>query len=408
MHRAGHEALVVGIADWPDDATSPVCLMVDDLTDGWIDRDGSGAPRGRNDWGAGMDVAGSSFRALTDGLLSEFPEVRVTFFVPVARVEDVRPARFRCEFRPVDQRPEFASFLRALDADPRFECAYHGKEHGRPGPTGADYVPEFELHGSVPEALSALRAGEQIWKGVFGASPAGGKYPAYARGRHGDDAVDLARYAWWCRRWDRGLAASDDPAAFQPRFFGENDVVDVPSTLHGGLMTPPSLRGTGPRGLAYYGIVRLRARVWLDAQLDALLARRAVVSVQEHITSSRPDGLSQTPNLYDDRATLRRVFRRLRDRHVWHATCGEIAAYYRTRERTRIQVRSGSSFEVRRDGSSSPAAPLSLVLNGRELPDTFVLRGAGSDTPVRVSRRPGPFTSVTQPVALEPGTYQLG
>jgi hypothetical protein len=45
----------------------------------------------------------------------------------------------------------------------------------------------------------------------------------------------------------------------------------------------------------------------LDSQLDALLATRAVITVQEHVTSSRPDGDVQTPNVYDDARTLRRI-----------------------------------------------------------------------------------------------------
>jgi len=407
MHRSQHEGLVVRVADWPNDATSPVCLMIDDLTDGWIDRDGSGLPLGRNDWGAGMDARGSSFRFLTDGLLSAYPEIRTTFFLPVARVEDVRPARFPCTFRPIDERPEFVRFLRTVDADPRFECAYHGKEHGIPGPTATDYVAEFEQHGSVSDALSALRAGEQIWRGVFGTSPSGGKYPAYARGAHGDAAVDLARFAWWCRRWDRDLAVAEDPAAFHPRLFGESGVVDVPSTVDGGLMTLPSLRTLGPRGWVYYGRVLLRSGQWLDAQLDALLARRAVITIQQHITSSRPDAPSQTPNIYDGGRTLHRIFRHLRRQRVWHATCGEIAAYFRTRERTRVVVLSDERFVVRCEEGAEPVAPLSLILNGLRLPDRFVLMGPRGEIRVRVVHRIGRWTNVTEPIALESGRYDI-
>jgi hypothetical protein len=132
--------------------------MVDDLTDGWIDEDGSGRPLGRNDWGAGLDAPGSSFRFLQDHGLASFPEVRTTFFIPVDRTEDVRPSRFPFEFRPIDRRPEFARFLRAVEQDPRFECAFHGTQHGLPGATTADYTPEFELHARLTEiARSAAR-----------------------------------------------------------------------------------------------------------------------------------------------------------------------------------------------------------------------------------------------------------
>lgn len=406
MPRA-EQAVAVRIAEWPNDAQAAACLMIDDLTDGWIDEAGSGVPLGRNDWGAGLDAPGSAFRFLSDGILGEFPEIRTTFFVPVDRLEDIRPARVRFEFRPIDRRPEFVRFLRDLDADPRFELAYHGKEHGLPGATPADYVPEFESYDSVAEAVSALRAGEQIWKGVFDRSPEGGKYPAYGRGAHGDAAIDVAGFAWWCRRWDRDLATDADPAAFRPRMFGERGVVDVPSTLHGGFMTPPKLREVGPKFVPWVTLMRLRAHRWLDAQIDALLASRSVISVQEHISPSRPDGLTQTPNLFDDTRTLRHVFRRLREHAIWHASCGEIAAYFRARELTRVQVRSEQVFEVRRDSDDGPWAPLSLILNGRDFGDGVALRGPRGTLLAPVSRRPGACTAVTEPLALEAGRYQI-
>ena len=399
--------VVFALAAWPDEAEAPVCLMIDDLTDGWIDADGSGRPLGRNDWGAGLDLPGGSFHFLEQRILADFPEVRTTFFVPVARVEDVRPAARPSHFTPIDRRPEFAHFLRRLDADPRFECAYHGKEHGHPGPTAASYVAEFDAFGSLPEALSALRAGEQIWKSVFGRKPGGGKYPAYAKGTFGDIAVDLSGYAWWCRRWDRGVADAGAPAAFQPRFFGEHDVVDVPSTVHGGMLSLPPLSKITLRGLPGWGGVRLLGRGWLNDELDALLAQRGVVSVQEHITSSRPDGDVQTPNVYDDAKTLRHLFRRLRKRRVWHATCGEIAAYWRSRELTTLRARGHASFEVVRPRGEAPFAPLSLVLNGSVLPDVLPLRGPGGEFEARVSHRFGERTCVTSPLPLEAGLYEL-
>jgi len=407
MHRAVEPPFVAGIAPWPDDAESPVCLMIDDFTDGWIDEDGSGRPLGRNDWGAGLDAPGSSFRFLADGLLSEFPEIRTTFFVPVARVEDVRPPRFPLAFRPIDERPEFVAFLRRLDADPRFELAYHGKEHGRPGPSASDYLPEFELYGSVAEAVSALRAGEQIWKGALGRRPEGGKYPAYATGLHGDEAVDVAGYTWWCRQWDAGLASGDDPVLGAPRFFGPSGVVDLPSTVNGGALTLPPLIRTPRHQLEDWIGMRLLGRRRLDAQLDRLLAARAVISVQEHITSSRPDGDTQRPNLYDDVASLRHVFARLRTRRVWHATCGEIVAYFRSREATRVRALSGGRLEVQRTPGEPSHAPLSLILRGPRLADAFALHGPEGAVAVRVSRRVGD-TCVTAPVRLAAGVHRLG
>jgi hypothetical protein len=185
-------------------------------------------------------------------------------------------------------------------------------------------------------------------------------------------------------------------------------VVDVPSTVDGGLMTLSSLDPTQRlRSVVYYARVLLRSGAWLDEQLDALLARRAVITVQEHITSSRPDARVQTPNIYDDARTLNRIFRHLRRHPVWHATCGEIAAYFRTRERTRVSVLSDERFLVSREEGAGPVAPLSLVLNGLHPREGFVLRGPKGEIRARVVRRPGALTSVTESIALDPGVYEI-
>jgi hypothetical protein len=352
-----------------------------------------------------MAEPGSSFRHLLDGVLAEFPETHATFFVPVDRLPDVAPALHPATFLPIDRRPEFARFVRELDADPRFECAFHGTLHGLPGPTAAAYVPEFELHAELQALLGALREGARIWKDVFGAPPAGGKYPAYARGVHGDGAIEIAGFTWWCRRWDRGLGEPADPVAFQPRWFGERGVVDVPSTFHGGFLTLPPLSAVRPGGVPMVVLTRVRGRAWLDAQIDALLAHRAPITIQEHITSSRADGGRQTPNVYDDVRTLRAIFGRLRRERVWHATCGEIARYFRTRERSRVRAIDEREFVVECDGE--PAAPLSLVVSGAALPDVFLLRGPTGSQAVRVASRNGALGCVLAPVALPAGRYRL-
>lgn len=92
---------------------------------------------------------------------------------------------------------------------------------------------------------------------------------------------------------------------------------------------------------------------------------------------------------------------------MWHATCGEIAAYFRTRESTRVHVHGDRAFEVRRPAAEGPWAPLSLALSGCALPDGFALRGPRGDLAARVSRRTGAHGCVLAPIALEPGSYEI-
>lgn len=380
--------------------------MVDDLTDGWIDRDGTGRPTGPNDWGHALDGLGSAVAFLRDGLLREHPEVRTTFFVPVARVEDVRPASYATVFRPIDERPEFADFLRRLQADPRFECAYHGLEHGRPGPEAADYEPEFGGYRSQEEAAAGLEAGRAVWRRVFGQDPEGGKYPAYTSGPHGDAAVDAAGFSWWCRRFD-GSGALDDALGCSSRWFGARGVLDVPSTVHGGALSQPPLPSWRPKAVASRAILTVLARVRLRARLDALLAGRHVITVQEHITWTRPDSARQTPNLRDDVPTLRAIFGALRSRDVWHATCGDIARYIEARERTEVRAQGGSALLVEHRGRQvAPCVSLALLAPGVEARTVALSGPGGAQIEVAVARRRGD-SLITEPASLAPGIWQV-
>jgi hypothetical protein len=379
--------------------------MVDDLTDGWIDAEGTGRPLGGNDWGAGCDAPGSAFAWLRDELMARFPELKVSFFVPVDRAVDVDPPHFPSRFEAIDRRPAFREFLQRLDADPRCELAYHGKEHGRGGARHADYVPEFAGYRSVDEAVEGLERGKAIWRAVLGRDPEGGKFPAYEPGAVGDAAVERAGFLWWCRRWDRGAAAGETPGSFPPRFFGERGVVDLPSTLHGGLLTRPPLRSFRPRRLAGAGLQIWRSRSLLQRQLAALLEGGDVVSVQEHITWSRPDRDRQTPNVFDDVPTLSRIYGALRGRPVWHATCGEIARYFEARERSTLRPAPGG-FELRYGGRQAEPVALSLVVRGR-FGDAVRLRGPGGELMAPVARRLADGAVATEALPLRSGSYAL-
>jgi hypothetical protein len=390
-------------ARWAWGAQSPVVLMVDDLTDGWIAVQGGRRPVGPDDWGAACAKRGSSFAFLRDSVLDRFPNARVTFFVPVSRLQDVDPSAHLLEYRPIHTRPEFAAFLRSIDSDPRFECAYHGTVHGAPGPRARDYVPEFETFESLESGLVRTRTGLHIWREVFGKPPPGGKFPAYRAGRYGDAIVSQCGFDWWCRSWDRGDRPSAD-AAFHPTGGLDSSVVDIPSTLHGGLLTFPNMAEVGAR--KWLGYMRMNAHRFptLRAQLRGLLRTRSVISIQEHITWTRPDHQRQTPNLWDDAPTLRYVLAYLETRNVWHATCSEIARYWRDWHTTGVRGLGPREFEL---SAPSDAVELSLEIEGLDGQRSHVrlrTRDRVLDLQLkRVSAR----RHATEPAKLSPGLYRV-
>jgi hypothetical protein len=312
--------LVVEKATWLHDARSPVMLMIDDLTNAWHHSSGGSQWEPGGDWGAGHDRPDSAVRFLDDQLLQPFPEARVTFFAvagPIASYTHHQPFSYAAA---LDADEASSRFFRTVAADPRFELAYHGHNHGTPGERTERFLQEWQGFPSAEAAIAQTRKGLNTFSRAIGAVPQGGKYGGWEYNEFADDAVDACGFLWWCRDWmPRDIAGRIPDAYYEPQFFGRNLVVALPSTVHG--------------------------HAWDSRQIDLLLAQRQAIAIEEHIAPIRPDGLIQTPNIVDDIDDLRRLYTYLRGKEVWHATGTEIASYVIARERSIL-------YDIRRDGFS--------------------------------------------------------
>ncbi|MBN1505122.1 MAG: hypothetical protein JW952_08690, partial [Candidatus Eisenbacteria bacterium] len=307
-------------AKWLHNADSPVMLMVDDFTNVWVDVNGNGRIEAEEDWGHALDSPGSVFEFLTEKLLADCPRARVTFFSPMARAPFASKHKFAAHFGPINEDERTAAFFRKVHSDPRFEVAYHGLTHGVPGTRTEDFVQEWAAYKSLEEALETIRKGKKIYFEVFGEEPAGGKYCGYEGNSFSDESIDRSAFLWWCRRWDRGEARPGDVQRFDVRYFGQHHVLDVPSTVFGAMFNRPW--GVAGRLRGRKAIVKSGAD-----ELDQLLRHRLVISIQEHISPARPDGRRQTPNIFDDRESLKLIFDYLADKNVWYCTGTELAEY---------------------------------------------------------------------------------
>ena len=317
--------LVIEKAEWLNGALSPVMLMVDDLANAWHNRHGGERWEPGGDWGGGLQKPGSALCFLEEGLLREFPEVKVTFFTvagPLAGFTRHQPFSFAASLDELDESREF---FRSLAADPRFELAYHGFDHGTPGARAEDFVQEWRGFRSREAAVVQTKRGLEIFSRATGALPRGGKYGGWDYNHFSDDAVNDCGFFWWCRDWTpRDVAGRIPNDYYEPQFFGSNLVVSLPSTVHG--------------------------HFWDRRQIDLLLARRQIISVAEHIAPLRPDGLVQTPNIVDDIADLRSLFGYLRGKNVWYATGSQIASYVVARERSIVYDITLEGFSLRYEG----------------------------------------------------------
>jgi len=317
--------LVVDKAAWLNDARSPVMLMVDDLTNAWHNRSSGDRWEPGGDWGGGHDGSGSAVSWLEEGLLRSYPEARVTFFTVAGPISAYTRDQPFSHAVALDADDESRRFFAALTADPRFELAYHGYDHGTPGERTENFIQEWRGFASHEAAVAQTRKGLDAFERATGGVPRGGKYGGWEYNGFADGAVDDSGFLWWCRDWmPRDVAGRIADTYYQPQFFGRNLVVALPSTVHG--------------------------HFWDQRQIDLLLARRQVIAIEEHIAPVRPDGLIQTPNIVDDLDDLRRLYQYLRGTNVWHATGTEIASYVIARERSLVHDVTCDGFSIRYEG----------------------------------------------------------
>jgi len=323
----------------------------------WVDINGNGEIDLEEDWGYAKNGRNSSFKFLNEVILKDFPNVKTTFFVPVgSRSGMIENAKIKSISKMINCDEGTKAFFRSVNNDERFEIAYHGTTHGEVGKTSNDFKQEWELFKSVDEAVKTINTGKEIYKDVFGDYPKGGKYCGYATNEFSDESIEKTDFLWWSRYYNKGLFVDENceigGSDFNPitnldiKIFGNNKVVDIPSTLNGGLFTnifsvnKKSLKGTAKIILRNY-LLKKKLN-----EINFLLENNLVISIQEHISPARDDLRRQTPNIFDDRESLKYIFNYLKNRHVWYSTGTELAEYYILRNSIKLMEVKDSGFYI--------------------------------------------------------------
>jgi hypothetical protein len=347
--------MAVEICKWFNNADSPVLFMVDDLANVWVDTNCNGKLDLGEDWGYWKNADNSSFRYLNEVVLKDFPEIKTTFFVPVGkRVGMIKNSSIPSISERIDCDEETKTFFRDIHQNPKFEIAYHGTTHGQVGNTNLDFIQEWELFNSLEEAVQTIEYGKKIYENAIGVMPKGGKYCGYASNEISDTSIDHTNFLWWCRYWNRGVEEEIVPAFtgkdrnpltnYDIKFFGKNNVIDIPSTVNGALLTGvfnsnfKSIKGIAKRILKSYLISKKLT------QIEYLLKNKLIISIQEHIAPSRDDGRRQSPNIFDDTKSLIKMFEYLNTKNVWYCTGTELAEYVSLRNNISIASVDKKSF----------------------------------------------------------------
>ena len=370
----------IEICKWHNNAASPVLFMIDDLANVWVDTNGNGEVDLEEDWGYGKDSEKSSFKYLKEVILKDFPNVKVTFFTPVGiRAGMIEKTSIKSVSKRINCDEETKEFFRDIHNNPRFEIAYHGTTHGRAGKTNNDFMQEWELYKSLEEANRTINYGKGIYKEVFGEYPKGGKYCGYISNTISDSSIDVAGFLWWCRycnldtknaiekgHFNRFFHGDDSCSItnFDIKKFGSNKVIDIPSTIDGGMfngifnINTKTLKGIVKKILKRY-LIRKKVK-----KLQFFIRNNLVISIQEHISPARDDGRRQKPNIFDDRESLKFIFNFLKDKNLWYCTGSELAEYVILRDSVKIISRMGKIFSLE-SNIEKPEKEITLKINDR-------------------------------------------
>lgn len=347
----------ISICKWYNNADSPVLFLIDDFANVWVDTNGNGKIDLEEDWGYGKDGENSSFRFLNDIILKDFKSIKTTFFVPVGvRIGMIENPQIKFVSKMINCDEKTKAFFKNINDNSKYEIAYHGTTHGRVGKTRNDFKQEWEIFKNLDEAIETINKGKEVYKEVFGYNPEGGKYCGYETNEFSDESIDKTGFIWWCRFYNKGLIDDKDcnigGSDFNPltnldvKTFGNSGVVDIPSTLNGGLLTGVF----NPNKKTLKGIAKVVLKNYLIkkkiSEINFLLENKLVISIQEHISPSRDDGRRQTPNIFDDRESLKYIFNYLKYKNVWYCTGTELAEYYLTRNKINIKQITKNEFEI--------------------------------------------------------------
>ena len=328
---------------WKNNADSPVLFLIDDLANKWVDINNDGKIEPEGDWGyAGFDKNGV-FHFLEREILSINFKIKTTFFVPIGeRADVVDNSEIKSISELINTTNKSKDFFKTLHKNERFEIAYHGTTHGVPGKAAKDFIQEWLSYKSLDEALATINKGKEVYKDAIGVYPNGGKYCGYISNKFSDESIDKSDFNWWCRYYNRaaidGCNESEfcgrdknPSSSFNVKFFGLNKVVDIPTTISGSLLNFVFRPDKSIKGILKKILKSLIIR-WTLKKIDYLLKNNLVISIQEHISPSREDGKRQTPNIFDDKESLKLIFKYLKKKNVWYCTCSELAEWVKGKQ----------------------------------------------------------------------------
>ncbi len=335
----------VEIAFWKHDAQSPVIFMIDDLANIYFDCTAG-------DWGGQCNQEGGLYSYLKSEIIKKFTEVKFTFFLVAGKREVQSVGEYDYALR-CDQG-EFPSLLKAMIGD-KHEIAYHGFDHG--SVVDGSFIQEWSGFNTLNEAVDKIEAGVELVRNSTGLDVKGGKYCGYESGDYGHDSIVSSEFEWWFDSWD-----SDH--LVRPHGEFRDGVFYIPSNIDCSIYPIRMIKYLTNKKY-YTSIYRQMQSGTLEAKIRQILSVKGIVSLQEHSSPIRTDGVRQYPNVFDDLESILYILALLCEYDIWWATASEVTAYTRCREYLKIVRETKCSFRFNWAGEEkyNPSGSITLLVS---------------------------------------------
>lgn len=319
------------ISKWYKNYQAPAVLMIDDLSDAYIDK----YPQSyKNDWGYLCEVEGSAYDFLKNNLLNKFPDIKITFFVPYLK-HNVINDHTKEDYKKFDigERELFTQFLRQLETYGH-EIAHHGSNHGEyinkeNLSTVNNFKHEWERFETVDEGVKITVKGMEIFKKYLQHPINGGKFCGYKKRANSLEIIDQSQFHYWCDD------VNFNHKNYDYTLFGEHKVISFPTNFAGNAFVRLSYITGNKKKDRQKKITQYLQPIYNVLEykhLNELYKQGYIISVQEHISPSTSSGMVQSTNIITDIRSLNKIYDFLSSKSIWYATCQEIADYIYTKD----------------------------------------------------------------------------
>ena len=335
------------IAKWKDNAVAPVVFMVDDIANISMKQSKSNSLKIGEDWGHYGREENSMWDFLSKNLLDRFPHIKTTFFLVTDKRAPMALGEEYTYNKSIVEDKEFMEFLKFLHEDENVELAYHGTTHGKASIKHEDFLQEWETFNTLEEAEKSINRGKELFKKVLGSYPTGGKYCGYQEGKFGAESISKTSFKWWAYHWDGMIwdkNSKDSKYNYDLEF--NQGVVDIPTTVDGATLSLKNYKRLFTRKYLKSLYLYIVEHKTIERHIESLYQNRQVISIQEHSSPYRTDGVIQYPNIVSDIDNLNYIFNILSKKDVWYATCDELANYFIGRSNIEISMDSSNKFKL--------------------------------------------------------------